>query len=152
MIQRIQSVWLLLAALFGAGLFMFGILTINYAGPNGDEVSKSLSILEMNSMVGYLLALLAIAVVALPLLAIFMFKNRKLQTNLSVLAIVLNIGFIAFYLMGMESFKAGHVPAVTNSSFGVASFLPVVAIIFLIMAIRGIRKDEKLVKSLDRLR
>lgn len=152
MIQRIQSVWLLLAALFGVGLFMFGILTIKYTGTNGAEVTQSLSVLELNNVTGYLLAAIAIAIVALPAIAIFMFKNRKLQTSLSVLAIVLNIGFIAFYIMGMESFKNAHVPPVTGSSFGLASFMPIVSIIFLFMAIRGIRKDQKLVKSLDRLR
>lgn len=121
-------------------------------GTNGAEIKESLSVLELNSVIGYLLAAIAIAVAALPAIAIFMFKNRKLQTSLSVLAIVLNIGFIAFYIMGMESFKSAHVPPVTGSSFGVASFMPIVSIIFLFMAIRGIRKDQKLVKSLDRLR
>lgn len=148
MIQRIQTVWLLLAALFGAALFMFGILTIKYTGADGAEVKQSLQLLEYS----YLLAVLAIAVVALPVIAIFMFKNRKLQMNLAILAIVLNIGFLAYYLMGIESFKSSHVPPITSSSFGVASFMPVVAIIFLFMAISGIRKDNKLVKSLDRLR
>lgn len=148
MIQRIQTVWLLLAALFGAALFMFGILTIKYTGTDGTEIKQSLQLLEYS----YLLAVLAIAVVALPVIAIFMFKNRKLQMSLAILAIVLNIGFLAYYLMGIESFKNAHVPPVTSSSFGVASFMPVVAIIFLFMAISGIRKDNKLVKSLDRLR
>lgn len=147
MIQRIQSIWLLLAALFGVGIFLFGILSITYTD-KGIEVTQTLKILEYS----YLLAVLAIAIVALPLVAIFMFKNRKQQTNFVVLAIVFNIGFLAFYLMGIESFKTDHVPPVTSSAFGVASFMPIGAIIFLFLAISGIRKDQKLVKSLDRLR
>lgn len=147
MIQRIQSIWLLLAALFGVGLFLFGILNITYTD-KGVEVTQTLKILEYS----YLLAVLAIAIVALPLVAIFMFKNRKLQTNLSILAIVFNIGFVAFYLMGIESFKSAHIPPVTSSAFGVASFMPIASVIFQLLAISGIRKDQKLVKSLDRLR
>lgn len=147
MIQRIQSIWLLLAALFGVGLFLFGILNITYTD-KGVEVTQTLKILEYS----YLLAVLAIAIVALPMVAIFMFKNRKQQINLAVLAIVLNIGFIAYYLMGLESFKTAHVPPINSSAFGVASFMPIASIIFLFLAIGGIRKDQKLVKSLDRLR
>ncbi len=151
MIQRIQSVWLLLAALVSAGLFVFGILSITYM-VDGAEVTKSIKLLELNTMMGYLLAIIAIAVVALPLIAIFMFKNRKLQMNLALLALVLNVGFIAFYLMSIESYKSAHVPPVNSSAFGVASFMPVLSVIFLFLAMRGIRKDSKLVKSLERLR
>jgi hypothetical protein len=151
MIQRIQSVWLLLAALVSAGLFVFGILSITYTA-DGAEVTKSIKLLELNTMMGYLLAIIAIAVVALPLIAIFMFKNRKLQMNLALLALVLNVGFIAFYLMSIESYKTAHVPPVSSSAFGVASFMPVLSVIFLFLAMRGIRKDNKLVKSLERLR
>jgi uncharacterized membrane protein len=42
--------------------------------------------------------------------------------------------------------------APTSGSYWIGSILPVLAIIFLIMAIRAIRNDEKLVKSMDRLR
>ena len=151
MIQRIQSVWLLLAALLGACLFLFGILSITYT-LNGVEVSKSIKLLELNTVMGYLLAIIAIAAVALPLIAIFMFKNRKLQMNMAILALVLNVGFVAFYLMSIDSYNTAHTPPVNSSSYGMASFLPIASVICLFLAIRGIRKDDKLVKSVDRLR
>ena len=147
MIQRIQSVWLLVATILSAGLFMFGMMNVTYI-QNGEEISKTYKLLEYS----YLLAVVAIALVALPLIAIFMFKNRKMQVNLALLALVLNIGFVAFYLMGTDSFVSKLKVQPTGTSFGVASFIPLVSVIFLFMAIRGIRKDEKLVKSLDRLR
>ncbi len=150
MIQRIQSVWLLLAAIFSAGVFMFNILNISYVDPaTGAEVTKGVKLLEYS----YIMAVLAIVVVALPLVAIFMFKNRKRQVNMSLLAIVLNIGFIAFHLTFFkDSFLAKFNMPSQSTSYGIASFLPVAAIVFLAMAISGIRRDEKLVRAADRLR
>lgn len=150
MIQRIQSIWLLIAALFGAGVFLFNIISISYVDvTTGEEVMKGVKLLEYS----YLLALLAIVLVALPLVAIFMFKNRKRQVNLALLAIVLNIAFIAFHLTFVKDHYLNtlKMPA-QSTSYGIASFLPVAAIVFLAMAISGIRKDEKLVRSADRLR
>ncbi len=150
MIQRIQSVWLLVAALLSACVFMLNMLSINYVDPaTGTEITKGVKLLEYS----YVLALLAIVLVALPLIAIFMFKNRKRQVNMALLSIVLNIGFIAFHLTFIKDHYLDtlKIPA-QSTSYGIASFLPVAAIIFLVMAISGIRKDEKLVRSADRLR
>ncbi len=150
MIQRIQSVWLLVAALLSACLFMLNILSINYIDPTtGEEITKGVKLLEYS----YMLALLAIILVALPLVAIFMFKNRKRQVNMSLLSIVLNIGFIAFHLTFIKDHYLNtlKIPA-QSTSYGIASFIPVAAIVFLAMAISNIRKDEKLVRSADRLR
>lgn len=154
MIQRIQSIWLLIAALFGAGVFMFNILNISYVdAATGEEVTKGIKLLRYSYILGYIMVLLAIIVTALPLISIFMFKNRKRQINLALLAIVLNIGFIAFSLTFFKDdvLAKFNMPA-QSISFGIASFLPVAAIVFLAMAISNIRKDEKLVRSADRLR
>jgi len=150
MIQRIQSVWLLVAALLSMLLFVFNIVTITYDG-TGSEINQSFKLLGFGVQ-GYLLAALAIVLVALPLIAIFMFKNRKKQILMTVLAMVLNFGFVAFSVMSISSFTTSHTPAVTGSSYGMGAFVPVVTVIFLFMAIRGMRKDDKLVKSADRLR
>lgn len=154
MIQRIQSIWLLIAALFGAGIFLFNILNISYVDAvSGEEITKGIKLLEYSYILGYIMVLLAIVVTALPLISIFMFKNRKRQINLALLAIVLNIGFIAFSLTFFKDdvLTKFNMPA-QSTSFGIGSFLPVAAIVFLAMAISGIRKDEKLVRSADRLR
>ena len=141
MIQRIQTLWLFIAAVMGAGLFAFDIYhyTIN------DIVH------HLNVMNNYPLLLLALILVALPLIAIFMFKNRKRQRGMAILSIVINAGFIALMLMQVASIN-NQTPAPTKGSYWIGAVLPIIAIIFLIMAISGIRKDEKLVKSLDRLR
>lgn len=150
MIQRIQSIWLLIAALLGLSVFMLNILNYSYVDPSaGGEVTKGVKLLEYS----YLLALLAMILVALPLVAIFMFKNRKRQVNMALLAIVLNIGFVIFHVTYIKDSYLNSLKIPPQStSFGIASFIPVAAIIFLAMAISGIRKDEKLVRAADRLR
>jgi hypothetical protein len=145
MIQRIQSVWLLLAALVNVGLFYFGLFT-------GDVIIDGLTVgkkLVINDDLPLLLV--ALVTIILPAVAIFLFKNRKRQLSLSALAIIANIGFIALAVMRKADF-INQLPPPTNPSYGLGIILPVVAIIFLFLAVSGIRKDQKLVKSLDRLR
>lgn len=76
---------------------------------------------------------------------IFLFKNRKLQSLLCV--VLMAIGVI--YYIALAVFN--------NSADGALQLtwpmaLPAVAIVFLFMAYKGIRHDEKLVRSLDRIR
>ena len=61
------------------------------------------------------------------------------------------ISFVAMILMRVTNLNDGSSAPVTGS-YWIGSVLPIISLVFLIMAIRGIRKDEKLVKSLDRLR
>jgi len=99
----------------------------------------------------YLLLLVALVTAVLPFIDIFLFKNRKQQRGLAVLSILLNIVFIALMMWKITSFNNKNATA-TDHTYWVGAVLPVISIIFLFMAMRGIRKDEKLVKSLDRLR
>lgn len=145
MIQRIQSVWLLVAALLNAGLFYFSLY-------RADVMKEGVATVEKITANGnIMLFLLAIVIIALPLVAIFMFKNRKQQANMAMLSIVLNIGFIATAIMVISNFS-NSTPAPTNGSYRLGIVLPIAAIVFLFMAFKGIRKDIKTIKSLDRLR
>jgi hypothetical protein len=54
--------------------------------------------------------------------------------------------------MHIANFNSQANPAPTNGGYAFGSVLPIFSLVFLILAIRGINKDEKLVKSLDRLR
>ena len=145
MIQRIQSIWLLLAGLVNAGLFYFAIYHAEVV-ENGIAVTQQLRVNDH-----YPSLLMALVITVLPLVAIFMFKNRTRQLNVVLFSIVACIAFIAFTLMRVSNFNNGTSAPVTGT-YWVGSILPVVAIIFLVMAVNGIRRDEKLVKSLDRLR
>lgn len=145
MIQRIQTVWLFLAALMGAGLFMFDLYVADVMINN--EVQGE----HLNALNHYGLLLLAVIVTALPLIAIFMFKNRKRQKSLTILSIVANIGFIAFMVM-LANNLANDMNETGEGGYRLGAVLPVIAVILLVMAWRGINKDQKLIKSLDRLR
>lgn len=141
MIQRIQSIWLFLAALMAAGLLYFKLYTYN--SPKGIEE------VYVSSGLGFLV--LAIILIILPLVALFMFKNRKRQKGLAILNIIAAIGFIAATVMRVTSVK-NDAPLSNSTSYGIGAVLPVAIIVFTALAINDIRKDEKLVKSLDRLR
>ena len=145
MIQRIQSIWLLLAALASAGLLYFDLYHITTT-TNNIEVTQAL-----HTSGHYGLLLLALLMTALPLISIFMFKNRKQQRSLALLNIVVCAGFIAWMMMFIAN-ETSKAAAPVHGSYQVGAVLPVLSVIFSFLAISGIRKDEKLVKSLDRLR
>jgi hypothetical protein len=147
MIQRIQSVWLLLAALCNAGLFYFDFYRAELTN-NGVMLNTSIRVNDH-----YPSLLIALVITILPLVTIFLFKQRKRQRTMAVLAVVFTIGFVSQMIMRVTNFTNSIAPQSSGTSnYWIGAVLPVAAIIFLFMAIRGINKDEKLVKSLDRLR
>jgi hypothetical protein len=141
MIQRIQSVWLLLAAICA----FFTYTLVLYSGNVADGSQRLFALGDYFLLVAYIIAL-----GVLSLISIFLFKNRKLQFRLTVLNIVLTVGYLFLQYVRIEQFKKEN--AIVTGSYHVAALLPILMAIFLIMAARGIYKDEKLVKSLDRLR
>jgi len=66
----------------------------------------------------------------------------------SILGIILFIALLLWRVSGLAKIA----PPPTNGSYWIGAVLPVIALVFLILAIIGIRRDEKLVKSADRLR
>lgn len=145
MIQRIQSVWLFVAAVIAAGLFFFDMYHAHMLVNNAD------TIVEIKATNDYLQLLLALIITLVPLVAIFMFKNRKRQQNLIMLTMVLTFGFLAYMIIKVTNLN-NQVPQPTKGTYWIGAVLPVISMVFLIMANNGIKKDEKLVKSLDRLR
>ena len=141
MIQRLQSVWLLLAAICA---FITYTLVL-YAGTLADGTQLIFALGDHFLLVAYIIALGLLC-----LICIFLFKNRKLQFRLTVFALVLTIGYLVLQYFRIEQFKADN--AIQTGSYQVAALLPILMVVFLFLAARGIRKDEKLVKSLDRLR
>lgn len=145
MIQRIQSLWLLLAALVNAGLFYFALYKADMV-QNGVTVVQSLRVNDH-----YPSLLIALVITIMPLIAFFMYKSRTKQRNMALFAVVATIGFVAATLMRVSNFNNGT-SAPINGSYWIGAILPVISVVFLFMAINGIRKDEKLVRSQDRLR
>jgi uncharacterized BrkB/YihY/UPF0761 family membrane protein len=145
MIQRIQTLWLLLAALANVVVFKIDFYTAHQMINNADVLR------QINVTSHYPSLLMAVLIIIAPLIAIFLFKNRKRQKGLATFSIIATIGFIAMIIMRVGNLN-NETPAPTNGHYSILSVMPVVAVIFLVLAMRGIRKDEKLVKSLDRLR
>jgi hypothetical protein len=144
MIQRIQSILLLLAA--GAS---FGLFGLPFATGASAEQSPLLSdgVFNLNDHIGLLIAFAGAG--ALALIAILLFKNRPLQMKIalvSLLFILAGIGFSAYLLFTQAS------EVMSSLQLGIGAFLPILGIILIVLANRYIKKDEKLVRSMDRLR
>ena len=135
MLQRIQSVWLLLAAIFLFLSFRFPFYSGNTAEKAGVKFTAGYNFLTL-----VLTAILAAGCLAI----IFLYKNRKLQLRLTIAALLVSIAILAVYFAGLRDFVSGEL------SFS-AIFIFLVPVL-LLLAGRGIYKDEKLVRSLDRLR
>ena len=99
----------------------------------------------------YMGVLLALAGL-LPFIVIFLFKNRQLQIRLCAAEIVLLIGSLA--VMGIYYYLSNRIFDAANGiiSIKIAIAMPLLAIIFVALAIRSIFRDEVLVRSLDRVR
>lgn len=144
MIQRKQSIWLLIAALLNAGVLYFDLYR-THTTINGADVPGQLRTGDR-----YLSLLVALVMILLPLVTIFMFRNRKRQVAMTVVSMLACFSFIGMLLSRVGNMAAAAPPA--SGTYWIGAVLPVIAIIFLIMAALGIRKDDKLVKSVDRLR
>jgi hypothetical protein len=137
MLQRIQSFWYLLAA---ACTF----LTLNFAFFSGVNITDK-AFHELTAKENNIILILTVANgIGILIVALFLFKNRKLQFRINLLCIVLSILIIALYFLQVKNYSQGSYTLWAIFSFAVP--------VFLIMAARGVYKDEKLVKSLDRLR
>src|SRR5688500_7961611 len=141
MIQRIQSIWLLIVALTAFATYTLKL----YTGRVTDGTTREFLLAD-----NFLLVILIIALGALAILCIFLFKNRKLQFRLSVLGVIFSVAFLFIEYLKVEEFKETN--KTLSGSYQIGALLPIIMIIFFILAARGIYKDEKLVKSLDRLR
>lgn len=88
-------------------------------------------------------------VTALALLSIISFKKRQQQFVMNRLNIILNLILLGLFVYRSLNLS-GETPAVSEK--GIGMFLPIVSIVLLVFANRAIKKDEDLVKSVDRLR
>lgn len=143
MIQRIQSIFLLLAS--GSCFGIFGTDAADSPAPvEASRLFADASFDVFDSPV--LIACFALAGVLL-LADIFLFKNRPLQSKISAGALFV-VGLGVGY--GIYLFFSNDIPANVTPDLGIG--LPVLAVVFGTLASRYIKADEKLVRSADRLR
>jgi len=157
MIQRIQTVWLLVSSLVLFGLFVFpfvGYIDLVGLGKNIYVTGVYSSANNVTTKeTGFLLMTIAAVVLALiPIFIIFQFKNRKLQLNLILVQVVLICLFAIWMFISANNILSLINQSIGASNIGIGFFLLPVSILCLAFAIRGIRNDNKLIKSADRLR
>ncbi len=136
MLQRIQTIWLLLAAACAFLSFQFPF----YTGTNAELIPSA--ILDGKTTIPIILTTAAIGIVAL--ICIFLYKNRKLQLRLTVLCIALEALLIFLYYSQVKTFTAG--------TYALTALLQGCIVFFLFLAARGINHDEKIIKESNRLR
>lgn len=153
MIQRIQTLYLLVAALL-TGILCFTPFatflrenelfrqTVWGIAANGEAVGIVVRTTPM--------AILTLVAAVLPIVIIFLYKKRELQMRLCVAEIVLLIGLCVY--MGMYLFRSGSAAISDGMAFSPVDIFPILAILLTFIALKRIAKDESLVRSLDRIR
>lgn len=155
MIQRIQSLYFLLTTLLSL-LFLKGSI-LNFINNSGSAIRITFTGIVKSAEgegfeVMYNLLPLSVIILVIPVLSlvtIFFFKNRSVQLWLSKILIALVTGLILIsvycsYLI-ITQYNGELVP-------GIKMTLPLLQLVLSILAFTGIRKDDRLVKSYDRLR
>jgi hypothetical protein len=155
MLQRIQSLYLLAAGLVIGALYLFPLvhnvyvngkpLTIMVTGIYQDVNGQS-----THTETFMLLAIATALVALLPLALIFLYKNRKLQSNLCYLLMLLIIGYSYWVSQTVKAVIDGAL--LNMSNYGIGILLVSLSLLLIVIAQKSIQKDEKLVRSADRLR
>lgn len=146
MLQRIQSVYLLIASIASGALFQFDIWKVK-------AKLLGITVKRLNGMQHLGLSISAGLMVVLLLIAIFLYKNRKRQIkfcNYAIYALLIHIGFILY--ISIMSGGPKWVLELVKVAPGYGAILPFIIVLFIILAKKAIKKDDKLVRSMDRLR
>jgi hypothetical protein len=156
MVQRIQSFFLLLA-IIASSLFMTGsYLNLINSATDYKTVVKFSGVYMVspgsgNTIISHLfpVPVLSVLVPLFAAIVVLLYKNRKLQKKIILFDILLELILIisAFVLLLPE---VQHNSA--NLKPGYKIIMPLLSLIFLVLAYMGVKKDDELVKSYDRLR
>lgn len=166
MIQRIQSVYLLLAFLCMVLLLFFPVFSVEATSESGDVVLHA--VVDQNGVSGsklengdFPLYIVYIALALFSAASIILYKKRPRQLMITrinlILHLLLVVGIYLFYYLGAGLVEEG-VSKLTGEEarvvfyMEVGFFILIPSLAFILLAIRGIKRDENLVKSLDRLR
>jgi Domain of unknown function (DUF4293) len=139
MIQRIQTIWLLLAA---AAAFL--TLKFSFFSGNKIELNQPAKFTYLNASSSIILLIFTVAAAIAAFIGIFLYKNRKLQLRVVLATMVISLLNLALYYFETKKFAEGN--------YDLTALIALAIPVLLIGAAKGIYKDEKLVKSLDRLR
>jgi hypothetical protein len=158
MIQRIQTVYLSLAVIAAILTFFFpyahfysgDIKVAEYAMFGVFNVQSKT--LEMSGVYGFPEWAMGALAVLIPLVAILLYKNRPVQYRVARLAYLVNMAYVAYLFFAIDEVNGTLFSGELSVMHHVGFYLPVAAIVLAFLGVRGIKKDEDLVKSLDRIR
>ncbi len=138
MIQRIQTIWLLLATTCVFLTMQFS----TYVGNSKDDLPMAF----LNGKYNALFTIFTTAVGVATLISIFLFRNRRLQIKINVLAVFMQLGLISLYFFEIQKF-------IGKGAFALmGSLLHFIVIVSLLLSLKGILADNKIIKDSDRLR
>ncbi len=140
MIQRRQTLWLLLSLICAAFTFKYPFFNGTIA-----NVTGGISAAELTAMSNLPLLLLTVAIILVSLLSIFLFNDRKLQIRVTFVGFLLSVALIILYFYDTRKFEPG-------GRISLTSLFTLLTVFGFYMALKGIRKDQKLIKDLNRLR
>lgn len=150
MIQRIQTLYLLLVVILGT-LLCF-VSPVQFLTPEATDY------VSLQAFDKWPLAVMTLSIPLLALVTIFLFRKRLLQARLNIMNVILCLGYYAlvslyvgFVARGYES-VGGMTLADVDWYITFWAAIPLVNIVLTMMATRRILKDEALVRAADRLR
>ena len=129
MLQRIQTVWIFLAILGAIFLFVTG-QDFSVFGPTP------------------FISVVCVVLILFGFLSILSYKDRKRQILLNNISIFINALLLGFLIYWLQNLPGG----ISFPEKGIEPVFSVIAIVCLLLANVYIKKDERLVKSVDRLR
>lgn len=153
MLQRIQTVYLFIASLSIYGLFLFPVASVfNNLGATKIMVTGAYQTIgnQVVQTQSFLLLTIATAILGvLPIVLIFLFKNRN-QQQVLIYGLVVVVLVHSYWLT--QTVQTISQSVLKISDYGIGAGLPSVTILFLVLAAKAVSRDEKLVKSAERLR
>jgi peptidoglycan/LPS O-acetylase OafA/YrhL len=147
MIQRIQTLFLLLAAICSFLLFAFPFASVPAKVENSALFSND-TVYNLSDNYALLAFYALVGVIALA--AIFLFNNRPRQIMVGKVAMGIHLLAIILTIVFFSQDAVMQSETTPNDQLGL--YAPIIGLVMLILAVRAIQKDEKLVKSMDRLR
>ena len=146
MIQRIQSIWLLLASLLSFVSLQTSFYSGNKAITNLTTNLPEQPYTKLTGMSGIFMLIFTIGIALLALITIFLYKTRKLQLRLALAGLLESVVLIVMYYLNSKKFIPGQ------GRLDLTALIVMGIPFFFFLAIRGIYNDETLVKSADKLR
>ncbi len=156
MIQRIQTIYLFVAAIMMGLMFLFplseilmpdnSIFIVDFYEISQEKTNTEAVNAEVLLPLSVLLSVITLSI----FLNIFFFRSRKIQMKVCIYNIVMMLGLIFLVYYYTEQVAEIHKPATVNYTFPM--IFPIISSVLTFLAYKGIRNDEQVVRSLDRIR